>query len=206
MIPLVHDLSEKTVVIFGGGELGTHKARLFEGKADVYIIGDNFTSELEDLNVNLIEKSLDSENGIMNLLNSIGEVFLAITATGKPGLDELISTACHRYGAIVNKVDGPIEDVITPSIIDMDPLLVAISTKGNSPTTSKFIRKKLNPFLSRAREMVKLQSELREQLKGNPSKDDLLWRVIDNTRIWKKLSNDYQEAKELALRVIEDDD
>lgn len=203
MIPLIHDLEGKSVAIFGGGELGTHKADLFADQTELYVVGNSFTERLTELGVSLVRSSFSSKKEVSTILDEIGEVVLVLTATGDLELDELISKASHEHGALVNKVDGPVEDVITPSIIDHYPLLVAISTRGSSPAMSKHLRKQIEPLLSKSAPMVKLQSELREKLKGKENKKQLLWQVIEDQNVWQALENDYGKAKKLALKVVE---
>ncbi len=206
MIPLVHDLQEKKVVIFGGGRLGQHKAELFAGQAKVIVVSARFTSDIKKLDVKLVQKQIDKdEEVILEILDSLGQIFLVLTATGDREIDELITKAAHGKGMLVNRVDGPIEDVITPSIIDEAPLLISIATGGASPAISKYLRQKFEPIVKKALPMVKLQEELRERLKGKSNKDHLLWKVINEEKIWNLLKEDYQVAKRQALEVIKVD-
>lgn len=203
MIPLVHDLREKKVVIFGGGPLGEHKARLFAGQAEVIVVSTRFREGIKNLDVKLVQKQMDKDEGvILEILDSLGQIFLVLTATGDQDLDTLITKVAHQKGILVNRVDGPIEDVITPSIIDEPPILISIATGGASPAMSKYLRRKFEPIIKEALPMVKLQEELRELLKGEPNKDLLLWKVINEEKIWNLLKEDYQMAKRQALEVI----
>ncbi|CQR53905.1 Siroheme synthase [Haloferax massiliensis] len=42
MIPLVHDLSDETVVVFGGGPVGARKARRFAREARTVVVSPEF--------------------------------------------------------------------------------------------------------------------------------------------------------------------
>lgn len=42
MIPLVHDLSDETVVVFGGGPVGARKAHRFAREARTVVVSPEF--------------------------------------------------------------------------------------------------------------------------------------------------------------------
>ncbi len=42
MIPLYHDFSDETVLIFGGGPVGARKARRFAAEARVVVVSPEF--------------------------------------------------------------------------------------------------------------------------------------------------------------------
>lgn len=206
MLPLIHNLKDRTVVIFGGGNVGTRKARLFSKEAEVFVISDDFDEELREIDGNLVKSHLSNRDEIVMFLNRFDKLFLVIPATGDRKLDDLIADIARKRGALVNNVHGPTGDVVVPSIIDAYPVLVAISTRGKSPAMSKFLRKKLEPLIDRSRKMVELQADLRDEMEGREGRRELLWDVIDSPGIWENLNKDYQKAKEIALEVIEKDE
>ena len=49
MIPLVLDLAEKRVVVFGGGAVGLRKAKYFKDEADVKVVSREFDPGFDSL-------------------------------------------------------------------------------------------------------------------------------------------------------------
>lgn len=203
MIPLVHDLADKSIVVFGGGKVGTRKARVFSTEAEVAVVAGEFTEELKTMDLTLHETVLSDREDVHEIIDRLEEPFLAVTATGVPDLDAKIAEVARERGLLVNKTSGKIGDVITPSIIARDPIIIAITTQGSSPAMSKYLRKKLEPVMDESSAMVKLQSELREKFKDHPEREELIWEVIENEKVWETLEESYNEAKTLAYEVME---
>jgi precorrin-2 dehydrogenase/sirohydrochlorin ferrochelatase len=55
MLPLVLDLLEKRVVVFGGRDVGLRKAKYFEDEADVIVVSREFHLGFDSLRVSRIE-------------------------------------------------------------------------------------------------------------------------------------------------------
>lgn len=186
MIPLVHDLAGKKVVIFGGGDVGERKARFFEGEADVIVVSRGFDPGLKELDVELVEHDL--EEGFEGFLDG---AFLVVPATSDRDLNREIADRAAGEGALVNSVEGPSE-VVVPSAVDFDEFMVAITTFGSSPATSKFIRQELEDFLDEGfGRMVELQNRARRYLKENVDdqarRKDILWQIMRDEDIWEAL-------------------
>ena len=82
-------------------------------------------------------------------------------------------------------------DVIVPSSIEADPIMVAISTGGSSPAMAKYLRSRLEPIVEEAAPMVRLQRDLRAELKRTVAESadrrDRLWAVIESKEVWEAL-------------------
>lgn len=94
-------------------------------------------------------------------------------------------------------------DVIVPSSIDADPITVAVSTGGRSPAMAKYLRERLEPVIEEAAPMVRLQGDLRAELKrvveGSDERRERLWAVIESEAVWDALdAGDPTQARRLA--------
>jgi precorrin-2 dehydrogenase/sirohydrochlorin ferrochelatase len=93
--------------------------------------------------------------------------------------------------------------VIVPSVTGGENFTLAISTKGNSPAVSRFIREHLETQFPALDEMIALQRDLRAQLKHTePSqsrRNAILWEVLNDCEIWKTLKNDPVEARQQVM-------
>ena len=96
-LPLMLDLNEKEIVIFGGGEVGERKASLFYEHARVTVISKEFTSGLNrfyELNkIKLIKVKDVSEKDISSFLKN---AFIVIPATNDTILNENIAKIARK--------------------------------------------------------------------------------------------------------------
>ncbi|MHC1636441.1 MAG: precorrin-2 dehydrogenase/sirohydrochlorin ferrochelatase family protein [Candidatus Methanospirareceae archaeon] len=215
MMPLILDLSDKRVLIVGGGGVGGRKARLFSSFAkEIVIIGKDFSEDVKELARNeekVYLKKIDMVEDFKAVEDLIKGSFLVITATNSKELNEEVARLAKHYGKLVNRADvseegdGEISgDVIVPSIIKKGDILVGISTCGRSPAMAKFLRQKIEGDIRVEHErMVKLQSELRKILKGKikeqKEREKILDAVIKDEEIWAILRDSYEEAMKKAI-------
>jgi precorrin-2 dehydrogenase/sirohydrochlorin ferrochelatase len=99
--------------------------------------------------------------------------------------------------------DAETGDVIVPSSIEAGRISVAISTGGSSPAMAKYLRRRLEPVLEESEPMVRLQRDLRAELKrsvtGSAERRERLWRVIESETVWAALdAGEERRARRLA--------
>jgi precorrin-2 dehydrogenase/sirohydrochlorin ferrochelatase len=103
---------------------------------------------------------------------------------------------------LFNNADGEAGDVIIPSVTGGNNYQLAISTKGNSPAVSRFIREHLESEFPALDDMIALQRDLRGQLKQteySPSRRNvILWEVLHDRELWKVLKTDPAAADNLV--------
>ena len=181
MIPLMIDCTGRKVVIFGGGSVGARKVTFFAGEADVTVYSRTFSEAFEDLPVRKERIILEglSDAAISDLLR---DAFLVITATSDQTLNSRIMKICKEMKILVNNADGEQGDVLIPSLIQGKGYILAISTNGNSPAVSRYIREQVQKFLSDELPyldpMVQLQKRLRTLLKKTVFSQDARSQII----------------------------
>ncbi|MDD3042693.1 MAG: bifunctional precorrin-2 dehydrogenase/sirohydrochlorin ferrochelatase [Methanosarcinaceae archaeon] len=208
-LPLMIDFSGRKVVIFGGGSVGERKAALFSDVADTTVASLGFSEKLHELEeagkVKLFDLDLSgaSDEKLLSLLEG---AFLVIPATSSLSLNDRIAALAEKEGRLVNRVEfaGP---AVVPSLIRRGPLMIGISTFGQSPAVSKFTRKKIENIIPPEYEgMIRLQAELRTHLKAHVAEQKrrqiILWQVLDNEKVWEKLAESYEEAARFAYALI----
>jgi precorrin-2 dehydrogenase/sirohydrochlorin ferrochelatase len=199
MIPLFVDCSGKRIVIFGGGEVASRKAAYFSGEADVLVVSRSFSHKMSILPVE--RQMLDAGRVSDEVLNGIiDRAFLVIGALSDPVQNNRIKDLCIAREILFNNADGEAGNVIIPSVTGGENFTLAISTKGNSPAVSRFIREHLETQFPALDDMVALQRDLRAQLKHTePSqsrRNAILWEVLNNRDLWKTLENDPARARQ----------
>lgn len=199
MIPLFVDCSGKRIVIFGGGEVASRKAAYFSKEADVLVVSRSFSHKIRILPVKrmMMDTGMVSDEELCEITDG---AFLVIGAFSDRVQNNRIKDICLMKGILFNNADGEAGDVVIPSVTGGDNYTLAISTKGNSPAVSRFIREYLETRLPSLDEMVALQRDLRTQLKqSEPSvsrRNVILREVLNDPTLWETLSRDPARARQ----------
>jgi len=175
--PMFLATSGRRIVICGGAEQAAQKARLAL-KTDARI-------EVAALELDAELAGLEAEGRIVWRKGPIApdlfrDCVLVFVATGCPGTDAALHALAKEAGALVNVVDQPhLCDAITPSIVDRDPLVVAIGTEGAAPVLARQIKTRLEEMLEpRLGELVALAARTRDAaaMRLPPAMRRALWR------------------------------
>lgn len=138
--PMFLRMAGRRVLIIGGGEQAAQKVRLIlKTEAEIVVLADCLCSELqmflEDRKITHLNEPLT-----VDMLRS---AILTFSATGCAGAGSAHAALAKEANALINVVDMPEHcEAMTPSIVDRDPLVVAIGTEGNAPILGRQIKKK----------------------------------------------------------------
>jgi uroporphyrin-III C-methyltransferase/precorrin-2 dehydrogenase/sirohydrochlorin ferrochelatase len=141
--PIFIDLKGRKVVVIGGGEEALRKVRLLlKTKARILVVApllhDEMAAEprVEWLATQFSPKHLDG---------------VALVYAAEPALNEAVSAEARKRGIPVNVIDvAEISTFLTPSIVDRDPVVIAIGTEGTAPVLGQGIRARLDAELPQA--------------------------------------------------------
>jgi precorrin-2 dehydrogenase/sirohydrochlorin ferrochelatase len=148
---------------------------------------------MRDLQVEcrMVDTGKVTDDVLTGILNG---AFLVIGAFSDTVQNNRIRNLCAAKGILFNSADGEPGDVILPAVTHKKNYTVAISTQGNSPAVSRFLREYLETHLPSLDEMVVLQRDLRACLKEyEPSvteRNVILREVLHDPVIWEKLAHD----------------
>ncbi|MEM6857221.1 MAG: bifunctional precorrin-2 dehydrogenase/sirohydrochlorin ferrochelatase [Pseudomonadota bacterium] len=121
-LPLFHQIAGQSVLVLGDGEAAEPKRRLIERAGGVVI--DDSAQAIDE------------------------GVRLAFVAFEDARACEVAAINLRCAGMLVNVVDRPdLCDFTTPSLLDRDPLLIAVGTGGASAGLAKHIRLRLERIL-----------------------------------------------------------
>jgi precorrin-2 dehydrogenase/sirohydrochlorin ferrochelatase len=106
---------------------------------------------------------------------------LVITATGNRELDQLIYDTCEERGIWINSADDPERCAFTlPAVVRRGDLMVTVSTGGNSPALSSWMRQKLEALVGP--EFEEVVNELAQERvlihADGRSTEDIDWKPI----------------------------
>lgn len=107
---------------------------------------------------------------------------LVFVATGCKGADAAWHSVAKSEGALVNVVDYPeLCDAYTPSIVDRDPVVIAIGTEGTAPVLGRQIKSKIDQMLEpNLGHFARICGDLRDEVaqRIERSKRRIFWRWV----------------------------
>ena len=209
MIPLVHDFRDERVLVFGGGSVGARKARRFAQEADVTVVSPTFVDEsFGDAD------QVRAEPGPEDVDRWIDQTdpALVVAASDDSDLNATVATVASERNLLYNRADEAGErdadSVVVPATVRSDPVVVSISTGGQSPALSRYLRKHLSGAIENAGEMAQLTGSLREDLKsdGVPAgtRRSAVRAVVHDDDVWKALDSGRSNPQQIAETVIRD--
>lgn len=190
MIPLFVDCTGRRIVIFGGGEVAARKAAYFSGNAQIMVVSRSYVPVFDGLKVTRQDLDLVTATG-RSLSAVLTGAFLVIAATSDQEVNNRIGRLCKATGILFNNADGEVGDVILPAVASGDNYTIAVSTGGNSPAVSRYIREKIEGEFPALDDMIALQNRLREVLKvsepNQKRRADILSKVLHDPSVWAAL-------------------
>ena len=141
--PMFIRTSGRRVIIAGGGEQAAQKARLML-KTDAVLVLLAPDDELRGI---VAQGLARHETGPVTT-ESFRDAALTFIATGCPAADTALHALAKEAGALVNVVDRPdLCDATTPSLVDRDPVVVAIGTEGTAPVLARMLKTQIETML-----------------------------------------------------------
>ncbi|MEM6636023.1 MAG: siroheme synthase CysG [Pseudomonadota bacterium] len=198
-------MEDRRVVIVGGGEQAAQKCRLLlKTEAQIDIVSHTLDPELAGVVAKGRARHIDGPLR-PSLLKDAALVFVA---TGCPGADAGSHALARDAGALVNVVDQPdLCEAITPSIVDRDPVVVAIGTEGTAPVLARQIKTRIEYLLEPSiGELAALAGRLRQAVAARvPPRDRrAFWRwVFADAPRQAAARNDLSASAELMKSAIE---
>ena len=203
--PMFLRMADRDVIIVGGGETAAQKARLMlKSEARITFVAPDLDPELEAL---VRDGRARHDTGAITPQTFKGAA-LTFVGTGCPGLDAAIHMLVREAGALVNVVDQPhLCEANTPSLVDRDPLVVAIGTEGAAPVLARQIKTHLEHVLEpKLGEFVSLGGRLRGAVAQHVHKDNrrAFWRWVYDGKPRRLFARGAErEAAELMKSAIQ---
>lgn len=186
-LPLSFDIRNKVVLLVGGGAVAFRKAKtLLSAQANLCIIApeldalfsNNFSDLLSSGKI-VWHKKFFEEADLLNLINCP----LVIAATNNLSVNTLVSEVALQKNIPINVVDQPeLSSVIFPSIVDRNPVSIAISTNGKAPVLARLLRAKIESTVpSYYGELANIVDSYRQEVKK------LLPDIAQRKAFWEKV-------------------
>ncbi|MGD2171099.1 MAG: siroheme synthase CysG [Gammaproteobacteria bacterium] len=206
-LPVFYAIAGKPCLVVGGGGIAARKAELLlRSGGRVRLVATAIGERVREMSADIEIEERAFEPG------DLDAVVCAIAATDDAELNAEISRLAQARNIPVNVVDDPgLCSFIMPSMIDRDPVQIAVSTGGVSPVLARLLRGRLESSIPGAYgELARLAEEGREAVK-------LALRDVESRRRFWETVLDGQvaelvfagrgaEARELFARELENFD
>ena len=181
-LPVFYNITDKPCLVVGGGAIAARKAELLlRAGGRVHLVAPEIGERVREM---ADSQNLDCEQRAFQPDDLKGAVCV-IAATDNAAVNADISRLSQAQNIPVNVVDSPeLCSFIMPSMIDRDPVQIAISTGGVSPVLARLLRSKLESCIPGAYgELARLADEYRDAVKQN------LPDVDSRRRFWESILN-----------------
>ncbi|WP_118832571.1 NAD(P)-dependent oxidoreductase [Neisseria meningitidis] len=180
--PIFANLAGRPVLVVGGGAVAARKiSLLLKAGAEVRVAAKHLNAELS---------ALAAENKILWLAEEfraehIRTVFLIIAASSDQALNRRVFHLAESCQKPVNVVDDRDHcSFIFPSVIDRNPVQIAVSSSGSAPVLARLLRERLEALLPPSLgDMAEISGRWRDAVK------DKLKSVTERRRFWEKQFN-----------------
>jgi uroporphyrin-III C-methyltransferase / precorrin-2 dehydrogenase / sirohydrochlorin ferrochelatase len=163
-LPIFLDIKQRPCIVVGGGEVATRKVEyLLSAKANVCVIAPSLSPALEIL---LNKGRIEYTESVFKA-ELLENCVLVIAATDDAEVNKQVSSIAQARQLPVNVVDNPsLCSFIMPSVVNRDPVQIAISTGGASPVLARLLRAKLETMIPSAYgKLALLMQEFRGRVK-----------------------------------------
>lgn len=213
MLPLYVNVSDKKIVVFGGGTVAERKIRQImdtrgtEGKPDLEVYSLEFTPWIEEQHENGELKCIPCDLWRADLGEHLKTAFFVLVCTNDEHLNTRILRDAAEFDVLVNyRYEG---DVFMSSVINKCGFLISISTDGKGPAMAKYMREKISQFLDAKEEkMLLIQSRLRDYLKEieieETKRHEILNSVLHDPECWAALDAPLEIAEKVIRGIIGD--
>ncbi|MFY8274423.1 siroheme synthase CysG [Pseudoalteromonas sp. SSDWG2] len=179
-LPIFTKLDDKPVLIVGGGDVALRKASaMLKARAKLTLIAPAFCDELHALQqqgkVTLVEDFFNDAH--------IDGHMLVIAATDNDIVNAQVHDAAQQRNIFVNVVDDqPKCSFIFPSIVDRNPITIAISSAGTAPVLARRLREKLETLVPQhIGPLAQLVGRFRNQVKAR------FKHFADRRQFWERV-------------------
>ena len=146
--PLFVDISEKKIVVIGGGAIATRRVKtLLPFEPQIVVVAPEVTGELEELEkeekITIFHRKYQRED--------IYDAWMVLAATNDPELNNGIYSVAKCLGALVNVASNQEKcDFHFPGVIRKDPYVIGINGSGKDHKGTAELRKQIEAMVNNA--------------------------------------------------------
>lgn len=179
-LPIFIDLKQQDCLVVGGGDIAARKAALLlKAQAKVTIVAPTLSANSKAM---IDDQQADWLNTVFSA-DLLDKQRLVIAATDDETVNEQVYAAAKQKNILVNVADRPaLCDFNLASILDRSPIIVAVSSGGESPVLARNLRARLETLIPPAYSRLgQLAGRYREAVKQKFAK------VSQRRRFWESI-------------------
>ena len=178
-LPLFIETTGKKCLIVGGGKVASRKLiPILKTKMKVTLISPEIIEEIElnfhkNNNLKIIKRKFEQED--------IKGQFLIIAATNEKTTNQKIAKLSKDNNILVNMAEDSLSgNTLIPSVVDRDPIKIAVSSGAASPILTRLVKTKLETVIPYSfSKLADIMMEYRDVVKKN------FLKISDRRKFWE---------------------
>lgn len=178
-LPLFIETTGKKCLIVGGGKVASRKLiPILKAKMKVTLISPEIIEEIElnfhkNNNLKIIKRKFEPED--------IKGQFLIIVATNEKTINQKIAKLSKDNNILVNMAEDSLSgNTLIPSVVDRDPIKIAVSSGAASPILTRLVKTKLETVIPYSfSKLADIMMEYRDVVKKN------FLKISDRRKFWE---------------------
>ena len=178
-LPLFIETTGKKCLIVGGGKVASRKLiPILKSKMKVTLISPEVIEEIElnfqkNKNLKIIKRKFEPED--------IEGQFLIIAATNEKTTNQRIAKLSKDNNILVNMAEDSLSgNTLIPSVVDRDPIKIAVSSGAASPILTRLVKTKLETVIPYSfSKLADIMMEYRDVVKKN------FLKISDRRKFWE---------------------
>ena len=178
-LPLFIETTGKKCLIVGGGKVATRKLiPILKAKMKVTLISPEVIEEIElnfhkNKNLKIIKRKFKPED--------IEDQFLIIAATNEKTTNKKIAKLSKDNNILVNMAEDSLSgNTLIPSVVDRDPIKIAVSSGAASPILTRLVKTRLETVIPYSfSKLADIMMEYRDAVKKN------FLKISDRRKFWE---------------------
>lgn len=201
-IPIMINVSDRRVVIIGGGNAAYKKVKnLLNHDRNITVIASDFDPKFSDFQVEKIKMRIQDPGQVDDFLKGDN---IVIIATDDPHLNQTLEDVCKRRHLLYNRVDDARSPFIFPASFESNGVIISVSTMGRAPSLTRYIRDKTQERIRELPMALPVVEKLRNDcnIPGMREKAAYFRKLFDDAEFWEHISNGRtEEAYALGMDI-----
>jgi precorrin-2 dehydrogenase/sirohydrochlorin ferrochelatase len=213
MLPLYVDVSDKRIVVFGGGIVAERKIRQIldtnsiDGKTNIEVHSLDFIPQIEAMTKQGVIRCFKSDLWELNIGEIVKGAFLILICTDDRPLNDRILKEAAKFELLINYSNYG--DAFMSSVINKGGFIISVSTAGKGPAMARYMKKKIAALVGeKEAKMLQIQSRLRrylkQRIKDEKRRRKILNSVLDDPECWSALDAPIDIAEKVIFRIVGD--
>jgi len=201
-LPLFFEVRNKLCLVIGGGKIGTRRVQLLlDSGARIDLISlsasENLRNSIQQSGGTFYRRAWNQDALDQNYA-------LVIAATDDADINARIATWAKSHRIPVNVVtDSTLSDFAFPSVIDRDPLTIAVSSGSASPVLARLLGERIDSLIPTSYgQLASLVSDYRNKVRAqfdNPDHRKAFWERVLRGNVAEYVFSGHQDRARVML-------